>query len=485
MSSAILYIRVSTDEQADKGYSQRNQDEVLQKYCNQRNIAISQITYEDHSAKTFNRPEWKKMLVALKKAKGKPDVQLILFTKWDRFSRNTADAYQMIGELRKMGIEPQAIEQPLDLSVPENKMMLAFYLAVPEVENDRRALNIMHGIRRAKKEGRWTGMAPVGYVNRSTETGRKYIRPDELQAVLMQTAFAELATGHYAVEEVWKRAKRKGLRGVRQNFWYNIRNPVYCGKILVPAYRDEPPDLVNGQHEALISETLFDQVQLVLTRRKRLRPVKLFASARFIFRGYLTCAVCGRRLTASASKGRSDYYHYYHCTAACGSRYNTKQVDAEFLSLLESLQAKRPYFALFQEIVRERFRQQNLVAEQRREQLSHKIMKLSDRISKARDLLLTGSLEPDDYQQVKTTSEAMIRPMQAELAALPDAAQNLMALVNRYKSAWLDLVEAWQHSAFEEQRRLFRYLFPTNITYTAGGFPKAAIPPAIRSMFKI
>jgi len=43
--------------------------------------------------------------------------------------------------LRKLAIEPQAIEQPLDLSIPENKMMLAFYLAAPEVENDRTALN--------------------------------------------------------------------------------------------------------------------------------------------------------------------------------------------------------------------------------------------------------------------------------------------------------------------------------------------------------
>ena len=60
--------------------------------------------------------------------------------KWDRFSRNAGDAYQMINILRKLGVEPQAIEQPLDLSVPENKMMLAFYLAAPEVENDIRAL---------------------------------------------------------------------------------------------------------------------------------------------------------------------------------------------------------------------------------------------------------------------------------------------------------------------------------------------------------
>ncbi|WP_083401140.1 recombinase family protein [Pedobacter antarcticus] len=72
-----------------------------------------------------------------------------------------------------LGIEPQPIEQPLDISIPENKMMLAFYLAAPEVENDRRALNTFHGMRRARKEGRWMGPAPIGYTNKVTEDGRK------------------------------------------------------------------------------------------------------------------------------------------------------------------------------------------------------------------------------------------------------------------------------------------------------------------------
>ena len=52
-------------------------------------------------------------------------------------------------------MEPQAVEQPLDLSIPENKNDAGFYLAAPEVENDRRALNVFNGMRRAKKEGRW------------------------------------------------------------------------------------------------------------------------------------------------------------------------------------------------------------------------------------------------------------------------------------------------------------------------------------------
>src|SRR5690606_32754427 len=134
-----------TDEQADKGYSQRGQEEMLRKYCEINRISVSKVIYEDHSAKTFERPAWAGLLSDLKKAKGRVD--LVLFTKWDRFSRNAGDAYHMIGVLRKLGAEPQAIEQPLDLSVPENKMMLAFYLAAPEVENDRRALNTIAGMR--------------------------------------------------------------------------------------------------------------------------------------------------------------------------------------------------------------------------------------------------------------------------------------------------------------------------------------------------
>ena len=163
MKRADLYIRVSTDEQADKGYSQRDQEERLKRYCATNKIAVGQVIYEDHSAKTFNRPEWTRLLNSLKKKSSKTD--LVLFTKWDRFSRNAGDAYQMISTLNKLGIEPQAVEQPLDLSIPENKIMLAIYLSAPEVENDRRALNTFYGMRRARKEGRLMGRAPFGYIN--------------------------------------------------------------------------------------------------------------------------------------------------------------------------------------------------------------------------------------------------------------------------------------------------------------------------------
>ena len=252
---ADLYIRVSTDEQADKGYSQRNQEEMLRKYCDVNRIEIRDIIYEDHSAKTFNRPQWKKLLLNLKKYKNKAD--LVLFPKWDRFSRNAGDAYQMINLLRRLGAEPQAIEQPLDLGIPENKMMLAFYLAAPEVENDRRALNTFHGMRRARKEGRYMGTAPYGYINRSHEDGRKYIAPREPQASIIQYAFEEIAKEIFNTESVYYAAKKRGLTVCKSNFWIILRNPLYCGKIFVPKHKDEPAQFVKGSMEQLFRKDSF------------------------------------------------------------------------------------------------------------------------------------------------------------------------------------------------------------------------------------
>lgn len=61
MKRAILMSRVSSDEQA-KGYSLDIQVEKLSEHCRRENIAVVNIFKEDHSAKNFNRPEFKKLL---------------------------------------------------------------------------------------------------------------------------------------------------------------------------------------------------------------------------------------------------------------------------------------------------------------------------------------------------------------------------------------------------------------------------------------
>ncbi len=338
MKRAILYIRVSTDEQADKGYSLRHQEEFLRKYCEMNSIQMVEVIKEDYSAKTFLRPAFNILLMKLKNRKLKAD--FLIFTKWDRFSRNAPDAYAMISTLNKIGIEPQAIEQPLDLGIPENKIMLAFYLSAPEVENDRRALNTLVGMRRARKEGRWISSAPKGYDNALDDNGKKVIVLNKY-APILRWVFETLATGQYGIDEVRRMCIEKGFEFKKSQFYEYFKNPAYCGRIIIPAYKQEDVQIVKGNHEPLISEALFDQVQIALSGRRFKNTYKICVQDELPLRGFLKCPRCGRKLCGSGSTGGSGIKHYYyHCKGTCKERVKAELVNNAFSNYIAKFQFK-------------------------------------------------------------------------------------------------------------------------------------------------
>lgn len=105
MKKVILYVRVSTDEQARLGYSLGHQELVLTKFCELREFEIAGVYREDHSAKNFERPEYKKLFKFCKAHK--KEIDYVLVTKWDRFSRNQRDALQEIKSFGDFGINRQ------------------------------------------------------------------------------------------------------------------------------------------------------------------------------------------------------------------------------------------------------------------------------------------------------------------------------------------------------------------------------------------
>lgn len=100
---------------------------------------------EDHSAKTFDRPAFQKLLAYIRANRSTVDTLLVV--KWDRFSRDATGALGMIRMLDELGVEVQAVKQPIDRNVPEQLMMLTIYVAAPEVENRRRSLATKRGMR--------------------------------------------------------------------------------------------------------------------------------------------------------------------------------------------------------------------------------------------------------------------------------------------------------------------------------------------------
>ncbi len=480
MKIADLYIRVSTEEQADKGYSQRDQEERLRKYCESNALKVRKVVIEDHSAKTFNRPAWKKLLVELRAHRGHSD--LILFTKWDRFSRNAGDSYQMISTLRNLGVEPQAVEQPLDLSIPENKMMLAFYLAAPEVENDRRALNVFNGMRRAKKEGRVMGRPPLGYINRITETGKKFIAIKEDQAIIMRWVFEELAKGQINTQQIWKEAKKKGLNSTRSCFWVALRNPIYMGKVFVAKYNDEECHLVQGQHEPLITEALFYDVQDVIDGRKKIKRTTVTVDPALPLRGYLICPECGKILTGSASKGRYKYYHYYHCTMGCPFREKAPVVNDLFIEEIRRYVRPLPFLELYKQTITSVFKSKTNYSRSDIDLLKKQLEETNQRLTRARDLLISGDLDADDYRKIKIETADKINRLEAQLTSQSSTIFNVDPLLNKALGNISQLDKLYEEASTEGKRKIIGSMFPEKLTFEKNEVRTTKINEALRLM---
>lgn len=480
---ADLYVRVSTDEQAEKGYSQRNQEEMLRKYCGINNIQVRNVIYEDHSAKTFNRPKWKKLLVDLKKNKNKVD--LLLFLKWDRFSRNAGDAYQMINLLRKLGVDPQAIEQPLDLSIPENKMMLAFYLAAPEVENDRRALNTFHGLRRGKKEGRHMGMAPYGYANKVAEDGKKYIAPVPEQAAILVWAFEQVAREVFSTESVYQMARDRGMNIHKSNFWVILRNPLYCGKIVVPKYKDEKEIWVEGQHEPIISEGLFYRVQDVLDGKSRTYRPKALTTENFPLRGFIMCPQCGRKLTGSKCKGRHKYYYYYHCDKQCKYRINSELANEKFIEVLNKYKPLPQIKKLYSAVLLEAYREHTGFVASEKQKILTQISEYEKKLSVARNLLVTEKIDVEDYNLMKNEYSTIIQKLEAQLGETNDDRSNIESLMNQGVENLIRLGTAYEKSNLVESRDLIGLIYPENFTFRGNDFQTARVNEIMRCIYLV
>lgn len=457
-------IRVSTDEQADKGYSQREQDESLTRYAKLFRIEIVARFFEDYSGKTFNRPEFNKMMLSIKKHKG--IVNRVLFTKWDRFGRNTADSYLMIRTLNKLGVTAQATTQPLDMKIPESKLMLAYYLAQPEVENDRRALNVTAGMRRAQKEGRWMATAPFGYINRVGTDGQKYIEVVEEKAAVVNWFFQKVAEAHYTVESLITQGRKMGLTLEKHGCWVMLRNPIYCGKIRVKAYEDEPEQIVNGKHEPIISEVLFANVQDVLNGKKKQQRTAVEVDSRFPLRGHLVCQDCGRLLTASASKGCRQYYSYYHCTGKCKARFAAQKVEDYLVKELGKLCPHPAVVKLYEEVLQEVMGQNERERRLHLSALQKELEAVTTRKKKALELLLAEKIGSDDYGDIKQEADRRIIQLDAEIEELRNAAYDISGDVSTALRMLSHIDELYLTASTEDKREIISSIFPEKLIFS-------------------
>ena len=414
--NVIIYCRVSSDEQVE-GTSLDVQEERLKVYCERKGYNIIDIPHrEDESGKTFEkRPIIQSIMKYIRSHKGQVDKLLVL--RWNRYSRDLFSACENLGVLMRLGVEVNSIEEPLDYNSSSWPTQLGIYIGIAQGDNISRSKATIDGIRGTLKRGRCANRAPRGYKNVRLGKHDTHVEIDEEKANMVRQVFQEVAKG---VEAPCHLRKRICPSISESSFLEMLRNVFYIGKVRVPAYKDEPEQIVPGIHEPLISEETFYQVQEVLDgKRKKVPKLGKAIDPNLYLRKYLVCPVCGHSLTGSTSGGNGGKYTYYHC---CNDgkhlRKRAEVVNESFANYIDGLKPNDAVMNLYREIL------QDLRGEQGRERLkeAEALRKEVQEIEAMRDTLddklCKGTISDENYERISNRYNQRIDELQQKIALL-------------------------------------------------------------------
>ena len=372
----------------------------------------------------------------------------------------------MISRLKNYGIEVQAIEQPLDLSVPENLLILGVYLSLPDIDNRRRSMKITEGVRAAKAAGRWLGPAPYGYKSFKGDLIKAVLFPNE-KAAIIKKIFLSLYNGE-PQSEIRHGLKKKGHYFSESTFSSMIRNKVYAGQIYVTGNTSSEGYYVKGLHEPIISVELFEKVQDILAgnvRSKKKVNAKCFREE-LAFRGLLVCDNCEHSLTGSASTSKSGKKHnYYHCNNCGMVRIRAEEVHNRIEDIFEEISIKKNPKSLYDSILKKII--QTKAAKRRSpEKLEDEIRQAEFRIRNTEDNLADGKIDVPTFNNSINRYKNIITALRTELAASTDSNFEY----NRYLRKGIDLLsnmkEFYAKSDIHLKRRLLCSTFPDNLIFS-------------------
>lgn len=263
----------------------------------------------------------------------------------------------------------------------------------------------------------------------------------------------------------------KGLKISRSNFYREIRNPVYCGKIVVKEYKDEDEQWVEGLHEPLISEGLFQEVQDVLSGRKinlRLQGVKLQEA--LPLKGIITCVTCDRKLTASASKGRNGVYYYYHAQHiyGCGCRYKADIMNENMADELKKFVPKEGMEEIYKEVALDVYKKFKGATHTGRKEIVAEIESLNTKLSKARDMVFDDKLDTDDFRKIKRECEDKIKRLELSLAEAKGHNSNILSIdrmISQAINALNQLRKLYLSCDVLKKREILGSIFRENIRF--------------------
>ena len=396
------YARVSTQEQKLHGISIAAQEQALADWARDNGHEYLGC-YNDAGISARSRYTKRPELLRLLNDVQNRRVDLIIFTKLDRWFRNVGDYYEIQRVLDDHKVAWKAIWEDYETETASGRLKVNIMLSVAQDEADRTSERI-----KQTNEYRWAAgevvqKLPAGY----RRNGKTVVIDEAAQPAV--TAFFRTYLDTGSVVKSMDAAALLGLRVSRAGASKMLRNSFYTGSvrgIQVPAYLTEPEFELIQRRKAMYTRA---------TTRKKV----------YLFSGLLICANCGARMDAQSN--RSTFYY------VCGVHLNRSGCDRERRGYANEIKLETWLLAHLEALHREQLQlarvQQKRVGDKPKREV------LYQRLERIKTLFINGDIDLPEYRQRKDEIEAQL----STISIMPEV--NIERLEALLPPGWQDLYE--------------------------------------------
>lgn len=426
MIKVASYVRVSTAEQAQEGYSIGEQIERLTDYCKAMRWEVYKIyTDPGYSGGNTDRPGLQAMIADVEAGL----IDKVVVYKLDRLSRSQLDTLYLIEKVfLANGTDFVSMSENFDTSTPFGRAMIGILAVFAQLEREQIKERMGMGKEARAKSGKWHGGStePIGYdYDKTTEL----LNVNEYEAMQIRELY-ELFLRGTPLRTVERTFKEKGYRH-KHGVWDPktmrrvMRNKTNIG------YIKHLEQWYAGDHEPIIDGDTFHKAVKLLDDRAeqfKLSGVKPGAQTTYLG-GLLRCKHCGGKYTKQAGrkwKGNEPPV-YYTCYSRskkvkkmvkdpnCKNKnWKMEELDALVFAEIEQL-------ALDPEAIstaRAENLKKNTAAAEKVAVLEKEIHKLDAQISRFMDLYGIGKFTIDQVSSKVDPLNEQRKALQNELDAL-------------------------------------------------------------------
>lgn len=304
-----VYIRVSTLEQVQEGYSIAAQKERLKAYCKAQ--GWSDVKYyidEGVSARDTKRPELTKLLTHVEEKK----INLILVYRLDRFTRSVRDLHKMLEVMDKYGCGFRSATEVYDTTSAMGRLFITIVAALAEWESANSSERIKMMLEKKVSDGERVGNIPYGFDLNEKEFLE--INKEESSVILDMIEKLKSGMRPTAIAEVLRLSGNVDRSWSPTSVFRILKNPALYG---ATQWNDKVYD---NTHDGIVSKSEYDLIQSIINDRKHVRYPDV--ESNYIFQGVIKCPKCKtthmvnryQRTLSDGTKMQSAVYRCRQCS---------------------------------------------------------------------------------------------------------------------------------------------------------------------------